>query len=197
MDIDVCSTKYPIVMVHGMGFRDGVLCYWGRIPKTLQKYGAKVFFGNQDSCGSIETNAEKVKDSILKVLKETNSEKVNIIAHSKGGLESRYIVSSMGMEDKIASISTISTPHNGSVTIDVLMKAAEKFPKSLLKLAFGTNDLIAKIKGDKNPDTFKAVNQLTTSYAQKFNAENPDSGKIYYQSYSFVMDNPFSDIFMF
>lgn len=37
--------KYPLLMVHGMGFRDNrVIGYWGRIPKALEKCGAEVFF---------------------------------------------------------------------------------------------------------------------------------------------------------
>ena len=50
----IADTKYPILMIHGMGFRDhDRLCYWGRIPKMLEKNGARVFFGRQDSNGSV------------------------------------------------------------------------------------------------------------------------------------------------
>ena len=38
-----CSLKYPLLMVHGMGFRDDkFFSYWGRIPKTLEEMGCKV-----------------------------------------------------------------------------------------------------------------------------------------------------------
>ena len=90
--------KYPLLMVHGMGFRDNrVIGYWGRIPKALEKCGAEVFFGGQDSNGSIEGNAAQLKKTIEAVLRQTGAEKVNIIAHSKGGLEARYLISTMGM----------------------------------------------------------------------------------------------------
>ena len=43
---NVCSTKYPLLLVHGVGFRDfHYFNYWGRIPRALKKNGARVFYG--------------------------------------------------------------------------------------------------------------------------------------------------------
>ena len=109
-----CCLKYPLLMVHGMGFRDRKhLCYWGRIPKVLESQGANVFFGHQDAVGSVEGNADIIAKSLDEVLKITGAPKVNILAHSKGGLESRYLYNH-GYSDKIASITTIDTPHHES-----------------------------------------------------------------------------------
>ena len=110
-------------MVHGMGFRDRKhLCYWGRDPKKLEAKGAKVFFGHQDSVGSVESNADIIAKSLDEILEITGAEKVNILAHSKGGLEARYLINH-GYQDEVASITTIDTPHHGSKTVDFLMKA--------------------------------------------------------------------------
>ena len=49
--------KYPVLLVHGMGFRDDKrIGYWGRIPQMLEQMGCRVFFGNQDSNGDTQTN---------------------------------------------------------------------------------------------------------------------------------------------
>lgn len=187
------DTKYPILMVHGMGFRDSKrLCYWGRIPKVLERNGAKVFFGGQDSNGSVENNAEQLRRSLEKALSEAGAEKVNIIAHSKGGLEARYLISTMGFGDRIATLTTLSTPHNGSLTVDKLLK----FPEPAVKFSCKAVDLWFKMIGDKNPDTYSAINLFKTSSAEKFNEENPDDPQVYYQSYGFVMNGFFSDITM-
>ena len=123
------AMKYPILMLHGMGFRDdGRIGYWGRIPKALESAGYKVYYGRQDSSASIEVNARQIADSLEEILKSVNTDKVNIIAHSKGGLEARYLASALGYGDRIASISTLSTPHNGSKTVDRLMR----FPDGLI-----------------------------------------------------------------
>lgn len=38
---DMCRTRYPLLLVHGVGFRDlRYFNYWGRIPRELARYGA-------------------------------------------------------------------------------------------------------------------------------------------------------------
>ena len=89
-----CKTRYPVVLIHGAGFRDLKWpVYWGRIPAALEKRGARIFYGLQDSWGSVETNAEAVARRIDGILAESGAQKVNLIAHSKGGLDARMAVS--------------------------------------------------------------------------------------------------------
>lgn len=184
-----CNLKYPLLMVHGMGFRDRKhLCYWGRVPKALESEGANVFFGHQDAVGSVEGNAEIIARSLDEVLRITGAEKVNILAHSKGGLESRYLANH-GYKDKIASITTIDTPHHGSKTVDFLMRA----PKWMVKTAAKGNDIWMKILGDKNPDSYGCFDILTTRTAEQFNIDNPAPEGIYCQSYGFKVKGSFSD----
>lgn len=188
-----CKTKYPLFFIHGMGFRDRKICgYWGRIPKVLRKQGAEIFFGFQDANGSIEDNCAILKKSLLDFISRTGTEKVNIIAHSKGGIEARYLISTMGMGKYIASVTTLSTPHNGSVTMDKLMR----MPKILLRTGSKIFDFFMKICGDVNPQTYRCLEQLTTRFMADFNRKNPDSKNIYYRSYAFKMKNPLSDIIM-
>ena len=186
------KTGYPLLLVHGMGFRDGRICYWGRIPDALRKCGAEVYFGGQEANASIERNAGILAQRIKSILAETGAEKVNIIAHSKGGMEVRYVISSLKMGDRVASLTTISTPHNGSAVMDKLMK----LPKPLMKLIGGVTDVFKYIGGDIRPDTYRCFEQLTQTYMRRFNAENPDDERVCYRSCAFLMKNPLSDIFM-
>jgi len=189
-----CKTKYPIMLVHGTGFRDRKhLNYWGRIPKALTEQGATVFYGQQDSWGSIEHNAGVLKDNLNKYIMETNIEKVNVIAHSKGGIEARYLISSLGMAEKVASLTTIASTHRGSKTIDLLCK----LPRWLFKIAACFVNFFFKILGDSKPDFYTACRQFTTSHMKSFNDQNPDAPGVYYQSYAAVLKSPFSDIFLF
>ncbi|MBQ8003378.1 MAG: triacylglycerol lipase, partial [Clostridia bacterium] len=65
------TLKYPLLLVHGMGFRDRErLNYWGRIPKELEKLGCRVFYGEQDSNANIEANAEFIGNRINEILEE-------------------------------------------------------------------------------------------------------------------------------
>ena len=188
-----CETKYPILLVHGTGFRDRkYLNYWGRIPKALEEHGAKIYYGHQDCWGSIETNGATLKRNLEEILIKTQCGKVNIIAHSKGGLDTRYLISSLGMEQCVASLTTMATPHHGSKTIDLLCK----LPKWVFWAAAGVTNLFFCILGDENPDFYTASHQFSTEYMKIFNRENPDAPAVYYQSYTAVMASSLSDLFM-
>ena len=191
MDGRCAPTRYPILMLHGVGFRDLKWpLYWGRIPKALTGMGAELYYGNQDCWARAEDNGKAVKARIRQILEETGAEKVNIIAHSKGGLEARMAASSLGMGAYIASITTVGTPHRGSKTIDRLLKA----PDSLFNIAsFAVDNWIGLI-GDTKPDFYAVCRDFSTAYAEAFNRENPDVPGVYYQSFAGVMRTPLSDL---
>lgn len=190
----MCSSpKFPILLVHGMGFRDNkYVGYWGRIPKALEEIGCSIYFGHQDSNADIETNGKHLSERIHQILRETGAEKVNIIAHSKGGLDSRYAISSLNIGDKVASLTTIATPHHGSKTIDKLMR----LPHPLIKFVCACTDCWFRLLGDKKPNTYKVLRAFTTDAAAAFNVQNPDCPDVLYQSYAFVMKKPSSDFLM-
>ena len=185
-----CKTKYPLLLVHGAGFRDlKIPVYWGRIPRVLREHGAAVFHGEQDCWASTETNAHALCRRIDEILLETGAEKVNIIAHSKGGLEARMAASSMHYADRIASITTISTPHRGSKTFTIFLRAPRVF---FSVAAFAVNNWI-RLVGDKKPDFQRVCDEFATSHMERFNAENPDAPGVFYQSAAGVMKRPLSD----
>ena len=185
----ICATKYPILLVHGMGFRDWkYFNYWGRIPKELIKNGAKIYYGHQEACATIATNSELIKNKILEIKAETGCEKVNIIAHSKGGLDSRYAITKLGMADSVASLTTVGTPHHGSQLSD----EANAIPDSIYRKVSDFMDKRFMGFGDNTPDFYTLAHQLSCEFTEKFNAEVPDSDKVYYQSYASVMKYPFS-----
>lgn len=176
----LCDTKYPILMVHGVFFRDfRYFNYWGRIPGELKKNGARIYYGNHQSAAAVADSGDELKKRILEILKETGAEKVNIIAHSKGGLDSRYAISKLGMATFVASLTTINTPHRGCEFADYLL---DKIPESVQqKVADGYQTALKKM-GDSNPDFLSAVKDLTASACRKFNAEVSDQPEVYYQS---------------
>jgi len=185
--------KYPILFVHGAGFRDktlGFINYWGRIPKLFLKHGVKVYFGGTDAWGSIEKNAEILKNKINAILQENKTEKVNIIAHSRGGLEARHLISSMNMDYAVASLTTISTPHYGVKAMNIVVE----LPVGLYKFCSFFVNIWNKILGDKKPDFFTSSKQLSQKYSLEFNECNPDKETVYYQSYASMMKYFFSDI---
>lgn len=179
-DEKICQTKYPILLVHGVFFRDSKhLNYWGRIPKELEKNGATIFYGNHQSASSVEESAIELTERIKEIVVETGCEKVNIIAHSKGGLDCRYAIAMTGAAPYVASLTTINTPHRGCEFADFLLS---KIPKKQQELVAKTYNTTLKKIGDTNPDFLEAVYDLTSDSCKKRNEIINDAEGVYYQS---------------
>ena len=134
---DMCRTRYPLLLVHGVGFRDlRYFNYWGRIPRELARYGAAVYYGNQEAFATVAYNAGDIRKKIEGIVEETGCGKVNIIAHSKGGLDSRYAISNLGAAPMVASLTTINTPHRGCRFVDY----ACRLPEGLYRFIAGCFD---------------------------------------------------------
>lgn len=187
------SVKYPILLVHGIGFHDQrIFNYWGRIPKRLTKQGAQIFYGCQDSHASVESNAHFLYQRVLKIIEETGAEKINVIAHSKGGLDSRWMISHLDHGRYVASLTTLSTPHRGSHTVDVLLR----MPDRLVRIVSFFCDRWYGLLGDKHPESYRMFHELATEPMKHFNQQTPNAEGVYYQSYAFVMKHFFSDFIM-
>lgn len=179
-DRQICATKYPVLLVHGVFFRDfRYLNYWGRIPKELETNGAKVFYGNHQSAAAVADSGREIADRILQLVKETGCEKVNIIGHSKGGLDARAALQLPGIAEHVASLTTINTPHRGCEFADYLLS---KVPaKQQAGIAGAYNAALRKL-GDTNPDFLGAVRDLTAASCLEFSKNTPDMPDVYYQS---------------
>ena len=176
----ICRTKYPLLLVHGVFFRDfQYFNYWGRIPKELEENGAVIHYGNHQSAASVADSAGELAERIRKITEETGCGKVNVIAHSKGGLDTRFAVSCLGMDRYVASLTTINTPHRGCVFADYLL---EVIPDRVQKkVAAGYNRTLKRL-GDENPDFLAAVGDLTASSCEKFNEKVKNCPEVFYQS---------------
>lgn len=192
-ELQVCKTRYPLLLVHGIFFRDfEKLNYWGRIPNELIKNGATIYYGNHSSSLCVSDSALELANRIKEIVKETNCEKVNIIAHSKGGLDARYAISNLGMDKYVASLSMINTPNHGCVFADYLLeKTPQKFKN---KLADSYNFALKKL-GDINPDFIAGVTDLTSRRVEELNKKMKAKNNVYYRSYGSVLKKPASGRF--
>jgi triacylglycerol lipase len=123
--------QYPIVLIHGLGARStyGPFEYFYGLPKALRKAKNQVLVPNLTSWHTIEHRASQLKNQIEKAFPEG---KVNLVGHSMGGLDARYLVSQLGFQERVASITTIGTPHRGSSISDL---ATDFLPDSAFAVA--------------------------------------------------------------
>lgn len=179
-DKRLCATKYPILLVHGVFFRDfRYLNYWGRTPKELELNGAKIYYGNHQSAATVAAGSREIADRILQLVEETGCEKVNIIGHSKGGLDARAALQIPGIAEHVASLTTVNTPHRGCEFADYLLTIIPE--KEQQRLADMYNSALRRL-GDPNPDFLGAVNDLTAAACREFNGKTPDVPGVYYKS---------------
>ena len=180
------ASNYPMILHHGVfGFKKIlILEYFYKVPETLRNLGYEVFVTKVDPVGSIAERAKQLGAQIDEILRITGKDKVNIIAHSMGGLDSRYLISELGYEDKVASVSMISTPNRGSYIADIVVKAFgahKKVREAVLKL-IGIPDkkkgLIAK--------ALEAVSNNSIEFLNKFNQRVSNHAAVYYQSWAGV-----------
>jgi triacylglycerol lipase len=172
--------KHPIVLAHGLlGFDELHLAgryfpglqYWRGIKQAYHKNGIEVITTSVPTTGSIEQRAKTLYAGIKA---RAPGKSINIIAHSMGGLDARYLISQLKpTEFTIKSLTTIATPHRGSALADIILReiGAENLP--------GIYSLMARLRLDSG-----AFSQLTRKYmTEDFNPANPNDPDVRYFSY--------------
>lgn len=176
---DYTATKHPIVLAHGMSGFDslfGIYDYWHAIPGALSKDGAKVFVTEVPQFNSTEARGEVLLAQVEEILAVTGASKVNLIGHSHGGLDVRYVASvAPGL---VASVTTIGSPHHGAELADFLRSNVKNggFTEAVLGLfANSLGSVLALLSGTSNQqDSISALESLSTEGLQAFNAAHPD-----------------------
>ncbi|MBN2693080.1 hypothetical protein JXR93_00330 [bacterium] len=192
------NPKEPVVLVHGIGRFDLFLTpffrvlnrvvgnysvlfdrysYFKGIGSYLTIKRVKIFSVNIPFADDIENRAKSLKKQILRILKNSDCERVHIIAHSMGGLDSRYMIANLDMADKVASLNTIGTPHNGTFFADWGIKhRGEDVLNSILKII-----------------RFDGFSNLTKEFCERFNyysEKNEAENSVVYRVYESHQDKP-------
>jgi triacylglycerol lipase len=180
------ATRYPIVLAHGfMGSRDAIASFNSQIVDGLTADGHKVYRAEVPPFGSVAERAKVLATEVDKVLAETGAPKVNLVAHSMGGLDARELISVLGYGDRIASLTTVATPHRGSQIADLSLGLLQGANDEAL-------DAIAKAIGKTYSEVAddvalkQALRDLSEANADAFNAAHPDDARVYYQSWAGV-----------
>lgn len=178
--------KAPIVLMHGMaGFEAiGPAEYFYGVADALRDDGYDVLVTVVDPFQSVDVRAAQAKTQIEDFMAQTGALRVHLVGHSQGGLDARFVVASLGLGDRVATVTTIATPHRGIELIDVstglipgdATAALAALSSAFLGTATGTTaDLAAQLAG------------ISHQYCHDvFNPENPDDSRVRYFSVSGV-----------
>ena len=184
--------KYPIVLVHGIILKD----FWhfkafGKIEKILKEQGYHVYTADHDGLGTIQSNAEQLKEFVNRVLEKEGVKRVNLICHSKGGLDSLYMIDRLSMSAKVASVTFLCTPHKGSPIATRLYEMPKWIRNSL---AIWLN-FVYKLLGDKRPNALEVCRSLKSTPEDILKCFEPHDG-IYMQSYASELSSSRDDFVM-
>ena len=161
--------------------------YWGRIPDELMRNGAVIYYGEHQSAASVDDSAGELEQRILGIIRENGYEKLNVIAHSKGGLDMRTALAKTSVAPYVASLTTVNTPHRGCEFADYLLN---KIPDAQQQAIANTYNSAAAKLGDPNPDFMAAVTDLTSAACSRRNETVRDVPGVYYQSIGSVLAKP-------
>ena len=104
----------PVLLIHGYKSGPEVWNQW--VPELLEDgFKAKaVRFPINDPCGSSESHAQQLERIVQDFKTETGKDKINIVAHSKGGLDARVYLANNPSNDDVSKLIMIGTPNQGS-----------------------------------------------------------------------------------
>ncbi|MGM0418830.1 MAG: esterase/lipase family protein [Thermodesulfobacteriota bacterium] len=180
------STKYPVVLAHGMGASAeilGIVDYWGRIDNSLIANGAQVYKTSVNGMDGTVAKAEDFTDQVYDILAATGADKVNIIGHSHGTIYTRYAISNLGLAPYVASYTSISGPHKGSSIADLIVNGVPGWFHD--EVGDSLDFIYTWIMGDDDPDSLQNALDITTDYMiNVFNPNTPNADGVYYQSYT-------------
>ncbi|MDD3487494.1 MAG: alpha/beta hydrolase [Candidatus Moranbacteria bacterium] len=146
------ATKYP----GGIGELeiDPILHTYDNLIATLEKNGYEeqknLFEFPYEWRDSNVQTAQKLKEKIDEVKDQTGRPRVDLVAHSMGGLVARYYIEGDGYEDDVDQLITLGTPHKGSPKSYLTWEAGEGFFTILDKLAKKFFEMEAKHSGFDN-----------------------------------------------
>ncbi|MBI5486548.1 MAG: triacylglycerol lipase [Deltaproteobacteria bacterium] len=178
------ATRFPIVLLHGFGGWDtilGSLEYFYGVEDELEGQGYDVYVPTSDAVNDTPTRARQYAAQLDEILATTHARKVDFITHSQGGLDARYIVSTLGYGDRVGAVVMISTPNDGTLVADALL-GDMPVGTAVLSALF---DAWGAILGGSEADTRAAFEQLRTSVVRdEFNPANPDDPRVVYWSWA-------------
>ena len=104
----------PVLLIHGYVEDAAVWKKWEDmlINDGIQFYTV-TFKDSDDKCGSAEQHTRELEKRVKDIKQQLGAQKINIVGHSKGGLDARVFLDITDTKD-VANLIMIGTPNAGS-----------------------------------------------------------------------------------
>jgi triacylglycerol lipase len=181
-------TRLPILLAHG--FNTSTTNDWSfhDVDVALAADGHVVALGSVPPYDSPEARAEHLAEQVDELLARTGATHVNLVCFSQGGLDCRYLASEngLGYGDRVATITTIATPHRGTGIADAAAavlpdpRSASSRLADALATAWGRR--FSELASDSH--FVAAMESMTTARMAEWNREVVDHPAVEYQSWA-------------
>jgi pimeloyl-ACP methyl ester carboxylesterase len=110
---DVEAAGTPILLVHGMADNRSVFTLLRRGLRR-RGFGRVTTVNYSPLTADIRVAAARLAQEVEALVVETGYERVHIVGHSMGGLIARYYVTRLGGDERVHTLVTLGTPHQGT-----------------------------------------------------------------------------------
>jgi triacylglycerol lipase len=185
---------YPLILAHGFsGFQNiGALNYFYGVADALRNDGRTVYITQVDPYNDSFTRGAELLTQVQQILAESGADKVNLVCHSQGGPDCRFVANHLGTQ--IGAVVMLAGVNRGTAVADIA-EGATPGPvgdavNALLGLIGAT---VLDPNGQPNSNAKAAIHQLTSAGMAEFNAQVPDAEGVAYFSVGGRSNNAAAD----
>lgn len=188
--VDGCErayTRHPVVFMHGMGGTDAYLdliTYFYGVEDALTGDGYAVFMPTVDPFEATSVRARDWAAHLDALVDAGEGRRFNLIGHSQGGLDARYLASLLDDEGRVVSVTTIGTPHRGSPVADVMGGFLDVAWLAELSLGALADVLSVLLGSGADQDISAQIAFLSTEEMAAFNEDVLDRADVVYASWA-------------
>lgn len=134
---DVEAAGTPILLLHGVVDNRSIFTVLRRGLRR-RGFGVVASFNYNSLFGDVRRVAVRLGEVIEQVCEDTGYERIHVVGHSMGGLIARYYAQRLGGDERVHTLVTLGTPHEGTVP-------AAYLPHPLVRQLRPDSDIIAEL----------------------------------------------------
>lgn len=108
------SERRPLVVLPGFADNASIFTELKAVLEA-RRAGSVVSFGYSPLVGNVQTAAARLAEQVELLCEVSGAAKVGVVGHSLGGLIARYYVQRLGGHQRVETVATLATPHNGTL----------------------------------------------------------------------------------
>ena len=112
---DVEAAGTPILLVHGMADNRSIFTLL-RLGLRRRGFGRVTSMNYSPLTTDVRVAAARLAEEVEALVAETGYERIHVVGHSMGGLIARYYVTRLGGDERVHTLVTLGTPHQGTYT---------------------------------------------------------------------------------